>query len=363
MRHARIAIAGAAAAAVLALAACGGVDSGGSSGAESGAGGGGADAGGLKGQQAVFVLFEADNEEPFKQAFADPVAKATGLRVTFDVPTDYAKVQAQAESGNVSWTVLEADPWWALAHCGELVEKLDMTGIEVPQKFGSGDCAVPGNTFAFNYSYDGKKFAGDPPKGWTDFFDTARYPGKRAVWGSYAVNGIIEGALLADGVTPEQLYPLDLDRAFKKLDTIKGDLVFYDTLAQALEMMQSNAAAMVVATNIPGGAQAERGGSFKPVWNQALLSWDAYIVPKGGNVKAAHALLVEIAKPEAQAKLAESTAFGPVSPDAKPNLSADQKEWSAGNEANASQAVPMDQQWYADHFDELTERYTAWVSG
>jgi putative spermidine/putrescine transport system substrate-binding protein len=42
---------------------------------------------------------------------------------------------------------------------------------------------------------------------------------------------MLEIALLADGVAPDKLYPLDLDRAFKKLDTIKKNTIWWATNA------------------------------------------------------------------------------------------------------------------------------------
>ena len=57
-------------------------------------------------------------------------------------------------------------------------------------------------------------------------FDTKKFPGKRTFY-KWSAPGVIEIALLADGVPADKLYPLDLDRAFKKLDTIKSDIVWW----------------------------------------------------------------------------------------------------------------------------------------
>ncbi|HEX9966882.1 MAG TPA: extracellular solute-binding protein, partial [Solirubrobacterales bacterium] len=206
---------------------CGSDDEGG------GGGGGGSD---LSGQSATFVTFDIGQEPQFRPAFLDPVESDTGLRIAFDSPTDYAKLQAQVESDNVTWTVVQTDPWWTEAYCGKLIERIVVEVPAQPDAFESGPCGTPADAFAFLPTYDKDEFGDDPPTGWADFFDTEKYPGKRAVWGSYAINGVLEGALLADGVSPDQLYPLDLDRAFAKLDTIKDDIDFYDTLGQALGM-------------------------------------------------------------------------------------------------------------------------------
>lgn len=60
------------------------------------------------------------------------------------------------------------------------------------------------------------------PSGWDDFWDVEAFPGPRGLpdtgdrdWWVPVV------ALLADGVAPDDLFPLDLDRAYAKLDEIK----------------------------------------------------------------------------------------------------------------------------------------------
>ena len=58
-----------------------------------------------------------------------------------------------------------------------------------------------------------------------DFFDVEKFPGKRSLykWGA----GMWEAALLADGVAPDKLYPLDLERAHDKIAAFKDNIVSY----------------------------------------------------------------------------------------------------------------------------------------
>lgn len=342
--------------AATALAACGSSSSSSSSGS-----------GSLKGKQATFVIFDTGQQEQFAKAFVDPVEAKTGLDVTFDAPTDYAKLQAQVQSGSVTWTTLEADPWWAEGHCGKLIERINVKVPGSPPNFPSGPCGTPGDTFAFIDAYNSDQFKSNPPSSWADFFNTSKYPGKRAIWGSYALNGALEGALLADGVSPSDLYPLDVNRALDKLATIKSDLVFYDQPGQAVQMMESGDVAFAIVPSTQGYDQAQAGGSFKPIWNQALLSWDSYIVPKGADTAAAKALLNQIAKPEAQATLAEQGSYGVTNPNAKPKLNGKQLEWSPsgsiGGKSNQSEAIPFGQSYYAKHSDQVIQAWTNFVSG
>ncbi|WP_287332086.1 extracellular solute-binding protein [Mesorhizobium sp.] len=69
-------------------------------------------------------------------------------------------------------------------------------------------------------AYNSKLFPSDnAPKTWADFWDLRKFLGRRALpnnpfW-------VLAVALDADGVTSENFLPVDLDRAFRKLDQIK----------------------------------------------------------------------------------------------------------------------------------------------
>src|SRR5262245_14202723 len=96
------------------VAACGAVSACGSSSKSSSTTSTGAQS--LAGKQATFVIFDTGQQSQFSKAFVRPVEDRTGLKVAFDAPTDYAKLQAQVQAKNVNWTVIEADPWWALGN-------------------------------------------------------------------------------------------------------------------------------------------------------------------------------------------------------------------------------------------------------
>ncbi|SDX04701.1 putative spermidine/putrescine transport system substrate-binding protein [Ruegeria halocynthiae] len=61
------------------------------------------------------------------------------------------------------------------------------------------------------------------PSNWAEFWDVENFPGARALYNS--AQSMLEIALMADGVAPADLYPLDVDRAFEKLEEIKPEVV------------------------------------------------------------------------------------------------------------------------------------------
>jgi hypothetical protein len=86
---------------------------------------------------------------------------------------------------------------------------------------------------------------------------------------------------MADGVEPASLYPIDYDRAFKKLDTLGDNLVFWDTGAQSQTMMENNEVDMLLAWNGRAYNAAVNGSKFVPAWDQNIVVYDVFMIPVG----------------------------------------------------------------------------------
>ena len=121
------------------------------------------------------------------------------------------------------------------------------------------------------------------PQNWADFFDAARFPGPRALpdtgdrewWVPVA-------ALLADGVAPDALFPLDLDRAYRKLDGLKRQVAaWWRSGDQIMQIMRSGEAVMTMAYSSRSVPLA-RSGEFDFTWNQAIRDVGNWAILKGG---------------------------------------------------------------------------------
>jgi putative spermidine/putrescine transport system substrate-binding protein len=319
----------------------------------------------LNGQTVTFVDYGGPTGEAMKRVYYGPFAEKTGLKVLHDAPYDPAKHKAQVDAARVTWDVVNGASLTAISFCRTgLLEPLDPSLFdEIDPKFKTGDCAVPINTYASVLAYD-KKFEASPPAGWADYFDLEKYPGKRGMWKSVGLHQL-EIALLADGVSPEELYPLDLDRAIAKLDTIKDQIVFYESLAQGGEQMLSGAVVMTDTAGQRGMAASRDGAQFLPQWNQAVIAWEAYGIPKGSkNKQAAQALLRYMGTAEAQSRVAGEAGMGSTAKDPveAPGLDALHQLWLPAGD-NLKTAVTVDPAWWADHYDEATERFNTWTTG
>ena len=329
--------------------------------------GGGSDSGSKPASETksmTFVSFGGAYQDAQKTAMTDPYAAANNITMNQDGPTDYAKIKAMVESGNVLWDVVDADPFFAIGNCDKYAEKLDFSVIDtskMPKDFVS-DCAVPSMTYSYVLMYNKEKYP-NPPQNWRDFFDTTKFPGKRALQNA-AQGGGYEAALLADGVPKDKLYPIDYGRAEKKLDSIKKDLVFWDSGAQSQQMMEKGEVDMLLAWTGRGYNAVKNGAPFEPQWNENMAVYDVFMVPKGSKNKAAAMKFIAYATgAEAQAKLTETIPYSPINSDAKPKVDPLIKSFLSTEPGVQEKGIVQDQAWWAKNQDAATEKWTAWAAG
>ena len=227
----------------------------------------------------------------------------------------------------------------------------------------TSDCGAGALVAASGLAWDKDKLNFTPS--WADFWDIARHPGRRALQRS--VRGNLEFALLADGVSPGDIYrtlrtPDGLDRAFRKLDQIKPYLVWWDKPEQPAQML---AAGRVLLTSSPTAtvllAATAAHRHFGVQWTGSLMEayfWAVPVhAPQPGN--SALALLVAT-DPARLAEMAAATGLGPPTRDALlllPKAASD-----ATPSANLAAGLVVDEGFWADNQAKLEPRFQAWLS-
>jgi len=309
-----------------------------------------------------FVSWGGSTQDAQKQAWADPFSKATGITVVQDGPTDYGKLKAMVESGNVQWDVVDVEADFALRAAAEgLLEPLDFTVIQrdkIDPRFVS-DHGVGSFFFSFVLGYNETKLGGKKPQDWAALIDTKTYPGKRALY-KWPSPGVLELALLADGVPADKLYPLDLDRAFNKLDTLKKDIVWWGGGAQSQQLLASGEAALGQFWNGRVYALQQDGAPVGVSWKQNLVMADFLVIPKGAkNKDAAMKFLANASSAEGQAEFANKTAYAPVNVDSVAKLDKD----LAPNlpTAYAQDQVTLDFAYWAKNGQAIAARWNEWL--
>ncbi|MGP6170084.1 extracellular solute-binding protein [Microbacterium sp. A204] len=202
------------------------------------------------------------------------------------------------------------------------------------------------------------------PTNWADLFDTEKYPGKRAWPGAPgSFDASFEIALLADGVAPEDLYPLDLDRATKKLDSIRDDMVFYQSYPEVQQLLSSGSAAIAVSVTGQFTALQNAGLDVTVQWNEAFGTLNGFVIPeKAGNPDAVAALGEWLNVPENQAVFTERTLYGPVNPAVFDLLSDDVKTHVV-NAPEHDNMLEWDDNWRGKNSQLLMDTYGEWLAG
>lgn len=282
-------------------------------------------------------------------------------------PPDVAQVKAQVDAGAIQWDVMAIAPYAAEQNCGTLFEHLDLSSIDqtdlVPGSVG--DCYVANwiNTTPMAYRTDAFP-EGEGPTTIADFFDTDKFPGQRGV-ATNLQNGILEYPLIADGVKPDDIYPLDVDRALEKWDTIRDVTTFAPNIGA---LQQAVAADQVDIFFLPDSRlvpMLEGGDEITIVWDVAVASLNAFAVPLGSTKKeAVERFVSSVVEPGPVAKISELLGVAPINSAAKPKLNEFASQLAVFDpEVNTGETLVQDVPWYADTFNETTTKLTDWLAG
>ena len=178
-------------------------------------------------------------------------------------------------------------------------------------------------------------------------------------WVSLPLGALPVEALLADGVPADKLYPLDIDRAFKKLDTIKSDIIWWSSGAQSQQMLASAETPFGSFWNGRLTALADSGVTVETSWDQNITAADSLVVPKGAKNKAEAMKFIALAtSAKPQAEMAAATGYAPINLDAPaemdPAIRATLPDQQAATQINA------DMGYWAQNRDAIGERWYAW---
>ena len=315
-------------------------------------------------KELVVVDWGGNYTDVSKKSRYEPFEKKYNVKIKIVSPTDYGKFKAMEQTGNIEWDVVNVDADFAIRGAKDnLFEKLDYNTIKtdgVDKKFIS-DYGIASETFAVAISYNTGTFtASNHPKTWSDVWDTKKFPGARS-FQKYA-EGTLEAALLADGVKPDKLYPLDGDRAFKSLDKIKPSVKTWWTAgAQAPQLLATNEVSTAAAWSGRVLAAKKQGSPVDVEYNQALLYADSWVVPKGSkNKDLAMKFINFCTTAETQAAFSKLVDYAPTNSKALPLLSEEIKT-RLGKSTNSAKQTVANIQWWADNFNTVDARFQKWL--
>jgi len=326
--------------------------------------------------------------ESQRKAYGAPWQEQTGKTINWiNYNGGLAEIRAQVESGHVSWDVVDVFPAEARKGCKEgLFEPLPAAIFETAEG-GSIDqdlivprpnsCVAPNIIWSWVVFFSERSFETEQPQSIADFFDLARFPGKRGL--ATFPQATLEMALVADGVDPADVYTVldteaGLNRAFAKLDTLGDQVVFWSSGARPAEMIASGEVVMSTAYN---GRVSEKilfeKADFKIIWDGQVLEEEWFVIVKG-SPRADEAIeFLKIAfSPEAQAEQARWIPYGPMRREAL-KIIAENEPWFRSGQAVMPhmpdraeimhRTVIANPDWWAVNGEQIGARYLKWIEG
>jgi putative spermidine/putrescine transport system substrate-binding protein len=303
-----------------------------------------------------------------RAAYFEPFAKETGIKIIEEVGPSMEKVKAQVDAGNVTWDVLVSIGAFRMYQGVKLnlLEPIDYNVVTNTKTLLNGALQPYGvfsEVSSWLIAYNNKKLAGSKhPGNWAEFWDVKGFPGHRSM--QNLVIFTLETALLADGVQPDKLYPLDIDRAFRKLAEIKPHIdVWATNYEQPIKLLVDGEVDLTHAINARTTEAIGKGAPISVEWNQGIISYDCWAVPKGAsNKKAAMEFINFCLAPERQAHYVTLYSYGPINREALPLLPSAVRNNVPTSPGILERQVPLNDQFWADNLGSLGERFSKWLA-
>ena len=317
------------------------------------------------------------------EAYHKPYMAQTGIKInSVDADNPAIPLKAMVEANNVTVDVADVEPSDLVRLCDEgALEVLPLDelpkspdGKDWKEDFVEGgiyECGVGTIVYSTIIAYNKDKTQGVTSI--ADFFDTAKFPGKRAMRKSAKLT--IELALMADGVPPEELYkvlatPEGMERALKKLDTIKSDIIWWEAGAQPPQLLADGEVVFTTAYN--GrifNAMIDEKQPFEILWDHQILDFNLYVIPKGApNKDAAWEFIKYATDTQRLADQAKYISYGPTRKSSmalvgkfKDGVTEMAKNLPTHPD-NMPGSLTTSVEFWADYDIELSERFNAWLA-
>ena len=260
-----------------------------------------------------------------------------------------------------------------LLGCEEgLFEKLDWAKLGGKDKYlpdAVSDCGVGAIVYSFVLAYDGDKIKDDAPKTWADFWNTQKCPGKRAL--RKGPKTTLEIALMADGVAPQDVYKMlahadGVDRAFKKLDQLKPNLVWWEKGSQPPQLLAAGEVGDDRRLQRPHRRRERRrtrrtSRSSGPTTSTRSTRW---VIMKGSRTRrSAEKFLVFVNDPQNQKNLPPKIAYGVTAKAATALIDPKVlREPALRRRRTSRRSLYISDKFWLENLDKLNQRFNAWVA-
>ena len=310
-------------------------------------------------------------------AYVRPWESSTGKAVNMvDYGGGITEISSQVDSMNVKWDVVDMELSDLIAACDQgLLMQVDASLIadgadgtpadeDIPESY-MRECGYPSVVWSTIMAFDKDAFPDGAPSSVGDFFNVKDYPGKRGL--RRTPRGLLEWALIADGMTPSDVYavlatPQGVEYAMEIADPLKPHIVWWSSGDEPIEMLTKGTVTMSTVWN---------GRIYDPIVNDNEpigLIWDGQMVeteywaivagsPRLDNARdfVRFALLTEN-----MAEQAVHIPYGPVRKSAGAFLQDDIRPYLPTSHLES--AVNVDSQFWANNIEWINTVFEEWVT-
>ena len=301
----------------------------------------------------------------FRRSYFAEFERLHGIRIVDTSPVDFGKLRAMVNSGNPEWTVTEIGGQDAFrAKELNLLEPIDTKIVDISSypPAARDTHAYISSAYSTVLGYRTDVFPdGSQPKGWAEFWDVKRFPGARSLRNHPADN--LEFALLADGVPLDKLYPIDMDRAFRKLDQIRPHItVWWSTGAQPAQLLVDKEVVLATGWNGRFFELTRRKAPIGIEFAGGSLKSGSFGIPRGTKEAywGQHFLQV-MTNPRMQAVYATELAYPGLNPQTIQYVAEDVRPLLPTAPEHLSKQFWLDVAWWTQNGAKAQERWNRWM--
>lgn len=309
----------------------------------------------------------ATDDEAYKD-FYQPWSKATGIGVQMDDASQdiVAKLSAATAAGQVPWSLARAEEEDETV----LIQKHLLQPLPASLRKKLVKAAYPGGVDRYGVAFldfttvliCNPKVAKRCPTTPKQFFDLKHFPGPRMMYADGWIDNLIL-ALEADGVPRNKLFPLDVNRALRKLDTIKSSIhLWWNSSGQSEQAMRDGEVAMGTIWNGRASLLADAG--MRVSYTGSIANRELLVVPrKAPNAKAGFSLMLWYAThPRAQATFTAARRNALSNPKELKYLPKSLVATLSTAPQNIKKSVHIDFKWVVKNRNRVFTRWQDWVT-
>jgi putative spermidine/putrescine transport system substrate-binding protein len=325
------------------------------------------------GQSLVIQSAGGELAEAEEKAFYRPFEEATGADIRVVSATQAqvpALLKSQVQAGDVTFDLTSGSDQVGVERLAQegLLAKIDYSKVPGAKQLSKGtyteyglvdevDAIVP--TFS---TRGGVK----PLTNAKDFFDVENFPGDRL---AFRDDSTVECAiaLVADGVAPEDLVPMDVDRCLRVWDRVKSSMTWAPAGAEMAQALIDDQVDYCLCYD----GRVKQAQKTNPDWDYVYAGGEvvgsSFSIVKGTQkLDLAHAFLDFTTDAKRQAVFTEAIGYSGPNPDLAKYLPESEREKLSTAPENYSQMfklTPEQNRELGRQRPEIEQRWSAWVAG